>query len=270
MVIDAVLFTDEIDILELRLNELAPVVDKFVIMEATSAHGSGKSRKPCLIDKLDEPWIRPFSDKIIYEIIDLKPPYTDGISGWARENFHRDALMAPVLEVSTSPDDIIIVSDADEIPRARAIQGYLANKPPGVTLLRLDHYFYNVNCYGGIWMRSSIGALKDYQAMGGFQAPRGHLGDVIERQVMAVGNAGWHFSSFFDVPRLREKLANFAHAFEMKHLLELTDEQIAELIRQRKNIFSGADLAKRPTRNPTLPQYFLNNLQRFAKFTEHT
>jgi beta-1,4-mannosyl-glycoprotein beta-1,4-N-acetylglucosaminyltransferase len=267
MLIDAILFTDELDILEIRLNELNPVVDKFVIVEALECHGSNKRRESCL----DKNWGRftQFKDKIDYTLLHhLEPEYTDGKSGWARENLHRRALEIPVSQVSVSPDDIVIVSDADEIPRARAIKGYLQEKPPGVALLQLDHYFYNVNCYGGKWMRSSIGSLKDYQEMGGFQAPRGHLGDVIERMVMCIGNAGWHFSSFFDVPRLREKLTNFAHSFEMRRLLDLSDEEITALIRQRKNIFTGKDLARRATRNPQLPVYFLENLERFAKFTE--
>jgi beta-1,4-mannosyl-glycoprotein beta-1,4-N-acetylglucosaminyltransferase len=267
MLIDAILFTDELDCLEIRLNELNSIVDKFVIVEALEAHGSGKRREACLANNWDR--VKAFENKIVYDVLhELEPAYTDGVSGWARENFHRNALMAPVLDVSASPDDIVIVSDADEIPRARAIRGYLSEKPPGVALLQLDHYFYNVNCYGGKWMRSSIGSLRDYQEMGGFQAPRGHLGDVIERIVMCVGNAGWHFSSFFDVPRLREKLTNFAHSFEMRRLLDLSDEEITALIRQRKNIFTGKDLARRATRNPQLPVYFLENLERFAKFTE--
>lgn len=268
-VIDAILFCGELDMLELRLNELNPVVDAFCIVEAPEMHGSSKKRTPSLIDRWDEPWLKPFFPKIYYNALSgLVPEYTDGTSGWARENFHRNSLMAPVLDASTSPDDIVIVSDADEIPRARAIQRYLREKPDGIALLRLDHYFYNVNCYAGVWMRSSIGTLRDYEAMGGFQAPRGHLGDVIERQVMALGNAGWHFSSFFDVPRLREKLQNFAHSFEIGPLLELSDAELTDLIRRRVNIFSGAELAKRPTRNPSLPAYFLDNLKRFEKFTE--
>lgn len=266
MVIDAILFTDELDMLDIRLHEL-DFVDKFVIVEALEAHGSARKREACLAKNWDV--IKPFEAKVKYVILnELKPSYSDGVSGWARENFHRNALMPPVLEVSTSPDDVVIVSDADEIPRARTIKGYLQNPPPGVCLLRLDHYFYNVGCYGGIWMRSSIGRLKDYQEMGGFQAPRGHLGDVIERQVIALSNAGWHFSSFFPVPRLREKLQNFAHSFEMARLLQLSDDEIAAMIRARKNIFTGADLARRSTHNPTLPKYFLDNLQRFERFIE--
>jgi beta-1,4-mannosyl-glycoprotein beta-1,4-N-acetylglucosaminyltransferase len=270
MLIDAILFTDELDMLELRLNELDSVVDKFVIVEALEAHGSVKRREPCFAYHRDHPALKKFAHKIVYEVLtELRPPYTDGTSGWARENYHRECLMLPVLQIA-GPDDIVIVSDADEIPRAKTIQRYLGlrDQIPGLCFLRLDHYFYNVNCYDAVWMRSSIGPLRAYQDMGGFQPPRGHLGDVIGREVTALNNAGWHFSSFFPVERLREKLQNFAHAYEVRPLLEFSDDQLKTIIRARKNIFTGKDLAHRPTLNPTLPQYFLDNLERFSAFTE--
>jgi beta-1,4-mannosyl-glycoprotein beta-1,4-N-acetylglucosaminyltransferase len=82
MVIDAILFTDEIDILEIRLNEMNSVVDKFVIVEALEAHGSVKRREACLAKNWDV--VRPFEDKIKYVVLDkLEPAYTDGVSGWA-------------------------------------------------------------------------------------------------------------------------------------------------------------------------------------------
>jgi beta-1,4-mannosyl-glycoprotein beta-1,4-N-acetylglucosaminyltransferase len=263
-VIDAILYAGEADILEIRLNELSSVVDHFVIVESAEAHGAARLRKA---DSFPE-CVKSFLPKIAYRFLpQLEPPYTDGQSGWARENYHRNALMSPVLSLGAKPEDIILVSDADEIPRASAIKRYLSGPPPGVSLLRLDHYFYNVNCYSGVWMRSSIGTLAAYQDMGGFQAPRGHLGDVIERHVMALGNAGWHFSSFFDISRLREKLETFAHSFEFGGLAALSDEELSSAIRNRRNIFSGAELVKRPTRNPSLPKYFLDNLSRFEHFT---
>jgi len=264
-VIDAILYAGEADILDIRLNELSSVVDHFVIIESAEAHGAARLRKA---DSFPE-CLKSFLPKITYRFLpQLEPPYTDGQSGWARENYHRNALMSPVLSLGAKPEDIILVSDADEIPRASAIKRYLSGPPPGVSLLRLDHYFYNVNCYSGVWMRSSIGTLKAYQDMGGFQAPRGYLGEVIERYVMALGNAGWHFSSFFSPERLREKLRNFAHSFEYPVLTALSDEALIDIIKSHRNIFNGQELSRRPTKNPSLPQYFLDNLNRFQNFTE--
>lgn len=267
-VIDAILFCGELDCLEIRFNELSSVVDHFVVVEAMEAHGSTQRRSTSLTSNWDRGNLKSFRDRVTYVILPtLEPAYTDGQSGWARENYHRNALMRPVLDVARS-EDVIIVSDADEIPRASALKRYLSDPPVGVSLLRLDHYFYNVNNFSGVWMRSSIGTLKAYQDMGGFQAPRGYLGEVIERYVMALGNAGWHFSSFFSPERLREKLRNFAHSFEYPVLTALSDEALIDIIKSHRNIFNGQELSRRPTKNPSLPQYFLDNLNRFQNFTE--
>ena len=42
-VIDAFLFSGELDILEIRLNELDSVVDHFVIVESCEPHGAARS-----------------------------------------------------------------------------------------------------------------------------------------------------------------------------------------------------------------------------------
>ena len=39
-VIDAFMFFDELDLLEIRLHELDPLVDHFVIIEALERHGT--------------------------------------------------------------------------------------------------------------------------------------------------------------------------------------------------------------------------------------
>ena len=120
-VIDAIMFSGELDMLELRLNELNGVVDHFVIVEATEPHGAAGRREVTDPDRL-KAVIGPFKDKVHYEVITLDPPYTDRESGWRRENYHRASLMAPVLQWSASPQDVILVSDADEIPRADVIK----------------------------------------------------------------------------------------------------------------------------------------------------
>ena len=42
MIYDCFCFFNELDLLEIRLNELNPVVDKFVLVEATMTHNGDK------------------------------------------------------------------------------------------------------------------------------------------------------------------------------------------------------------------------------------
>ena len=68
------MFFDEEMLLDLRLNVMNKYVDKFVITEATYMH-SGKPKKLVFdINKFSK-----FKDKIIYNIVDNKPPNIETI-----------------------------------------------------------------------------------------------------------------------------------------------------------------------------------------------
>ena len=268
MVIDAFLFTDELDLLDIRLNELDQVVDRFVIVESLETHGSTKRRNACLEQHWDR--FELFRKKIKYVVLDhLEPVYTDKTSGWQRENFHRDALMAPALEVAESPNDLIIVSDCDEIPRASIIRKILEAQPHDYAfLLIMDQFFYSVNWCGGTWDRPSVAPIYQFQNVGGFQAARGKLDMVTELPFTSAKCAGWHFSSFCSISRLREKLATFAHSSDpnCRLLAEMTDDQIAAKISAGTNIFNGKPLEKRLNIDPRLPKHLLRYPERFAHF----
>ena len=114
--IDAFIYGWEKDILEIRLHELSPVVDKFVIVESLEMHGSANLKT----ETLRAHWsiIKPFEDKVHYVLLeDLKPAF-DKTTSWQRENYHRNQLMPAILQISKSPLDIVMISDCDEIPRA--------------------------------------------------------------------------------------------------------------------------------------------------------
>ena len=66
MVYDCFQFFNELDILKIRLNVLSPVVDKFVISEATETF-SGLP-KPLYYEENKE-MFREFEDKIIHQVV---------------------------------------------------------------------------------------------------------------------------------------------------------------------------------------------------------
>src|SRR5208337_3284906 len=149
-IIDAFMFFDELDLLEVRLNELNPIVDHFVIVESLERFGSCKPKSAFL----QENWnvVKSFEHKIKYVLLPhLEPTYTDKTSGWQREAFQRNAMLPAVLELSTSSDDIVLISDCDEIPRAEAVCNSLNRVRGGLHYLSLDLFWYNVNRYLGLW-----------------------------------------------------------------------------------------------------------------------
>ena len=271
MVIDAFLFAGELDILEIRLHELDSVVDHFVIVESCEPHGAAGRRQPTYLAD-PERWEEvtgPFHNKICYDVLDnLEPAYTTSRSGWIRENYHRSALMQPIKQLSGSPYDVVIISDVDEIPRASVLTCCIPELGDNLAYLDLDLYRYNVNTFDDeFWASSYVTTIGTLEKVGGPQPPRGCLDKQARLSRLVAPNAGWHFTSFMDLPRLREKLRSFAHSSDFPELLTMSDRQLAEMILAPRNIFTGRQLEKRRSDDSRLPQYFLDNREKFKNLT---
>jgi len=64
-VLDAVLMSSELDLLEIRMNELDPVVDRFFIVESNTTF-TGLPKKTYFADNKDR--FSKFEDKIVYKL----------------------------------------------------------------------------------------------------------------------------------------------------------------------------------------------------------
>jgi beta-1,4-mannosyl-glycoprotein beta-1,4-N-acetylglucosaminyltransferase len=262
MLIDAFMFAWELDILEIRLNELNPVVDKFVIVESLEMHGSANTKTPVLANN----WCiaAPFESKIEYVIVDkLEPSFGEGTS-WLRENYHRNCLLAPIKEVS-SPDDIVMISDCDEIPRASTIQRNLPILSSALFGTRQDLFYYNVNNFVDEWHGTVIGPVKTIEAIGP-QAARNKRDSL-----PFLDNAGWHFSYFGGIDRIRTKTKNFAHAPEpiCKDLSSRSDAEVLQDVSSGIDLYrrSNDKMTHRESNDSRLPKYYLDNINRFKHFT---
>lgn len=106
-VYDCFLFFNEYDILDIRFHELYDHVDKFVIVE--SCEGFAGHPKPFRFEKAKERYAQ-FLDKVIYVKLHERQQ-TD--NPWVREHWQRDQIMRGL--VGCDPDDVIFISDCDEI-----------------------------------------------------------------------------------------------------------------------------------------------------------
>jgi|ERR1022692_989649 beta-1,4-mannosyl-glycoprotein beta-1,4-N-acetylglucosaminyltransferase len=122
MIYDCFTFFDELELLELRLHELGDVVDKFVWVEATKTH-SNKS-KPLHYQE-NRVLFQAFHDQIIHVVVDDMPDSNDS---WVLENFQRKCIARGL--VNCRPEDFILVSDLDEIPRATTVAKVSREWPP--------------------------------------------------------------------------------------------------------------------------------------------
>jgi beta-1,4-mannosyl-glycoprotein beta-1,4-N-acetylglucosaminyltransferase len=108
MIIDCFPFFNELDLLEIRLNILDDVVDKFVLVEA--GHTQTLLTKPFYYEQNQERF-EDFSDKIVHIKIDDHPAK----GGWEMENYQRNCIKLGLHSITPDPNDIVVCSDVDEI-----------------------------------------------------------------------------------------------------------------------------------------------------------
>ena len=93
MVYDCFQFFNELDILNLRLHIMSPIVDKFVISEATTTF-SGLP-KPLYYEENKE-MFKEFEDKIIHVVVDDTPPGDTHV----RDTFQKSAVREFLLQMN--------------------------------------------------------------------------------------------------------------------------------------------------------------------------
>lgn len=207
------MFCNELDLLLLRLEELAPVVDKFVLVEAARTH-SGKPKDLIFAEHADAFRDYPIEDFVF-----------DGIgTHWVYENAQRNYIGECAHRIARSPDDILIVSDADEIPPREAIPTLTGATT--IFLQRLSFYYLNAIA-GPDWAGSvayRIGSENMPQAL-----RVGHLThspNGFERVI----HGGWHFAYCLTPEQIRWKIGAFAHSeHNSPAILAAVEQNVADL-----------------------------------------
>lgn len=200
-------FFNELDILEIRLQELWDTVDHFVIAEANMSH-SGKQKEFILLDN----WNRfvPYADKIRHVKIEDMPETQDS---WVREKFQRYCLVRGLED--RQADDIIITSDCDEVPRAEAIE-----------MIKVDENNYDRYILGMPMFQFRMNYMKIFERSKqlSIMVTRGRAytnanqereftfpWNATPQDTVNVDHGGWHFTYFGDDDHAVTKIKNFAH-----------------------------------------------------------
>ena len=113
MIFDCFIFFNEFELLEIRLNELNDVVDKFVLVEATKTH-QGKD-KPLYFEE-NKKQFSDFLNKMIHIAVSDYPKRASPL----QLEYHQRNKISEGLN-TCFPEDQIIISDIDEIPRPAKI-----------------------------------------------------------------------------------------------------------------------------------------------------
>jgi len=117
-VYDAVIFSVELDMLEIRLRELWDVVDKFVILESNATF-TGLLKEESF--KVNRERFAFAESKIVYKSIPLFP-LERGQEAWYNEGKMRDGMTHFLMEAGIQRGDLVTFSDVDEIVSGRAIE----------------------------------------------------------------------------------------------------------------------------------------------------
>jgi beta-1,4-mannosyl-glycoprotein beta-1,4-N-acetylglucosaminyltransferase len=250
-VFDLFPFNGEFAVLALKLAEMAPWVDRFVIVEAAETF-SGNPKPLTWPSRPDS--FRAYEDKIIYLPI---PAFPEPLRvSWAREFFQRD-LAAAALSGLCARDDIVIISDADEILLEGAVRGFRG--PLAGCGLRTFRYFLNFEqLFKEPHVKATLtraGLLASngcsYLRMGADQSYRQGI----------IPDAGWHFSSFGGPEALELKMRSYSHT-EHAHQDRAHFARIMARIRQPSRLAGF----RRCEIDESFPAFLRANLPAYAQY----
>ena len=207
-------FYNEFTMLQMRLHEMADWVDEFVIVEATKTF-TGLD-KPLNFEARKAEFAA-FGDKITHVVVDDYPACID--SAWSRDCFQRDMAVRGI-SGRYGPNDLVLLTDADEIIRRRAIEGFEGDFA-GLEM-PMFRYFLNYRPAKGsrkrILVKSSIWKAAYLEGFGS-----SHLRFDLAREKLlrhVIRDAGWHFTSVMDsaaVSRKMHSTAHIEHTFKRAH-----------------------------------------------------
>lgn len=209
-IVDCFIFYNELELLTYRLNILAPYVDWFVIVECTHTF-SGKEK--LLIYNENKTLFAEFQDKIIHIIVDDLPykyPQInyDNREQWKNETFQRDCISRGLEKLALNLEDIIIITDVDEIPNPTLLE-CIKNKTITIeiNILDLDFYYYNLNYkQSEKWnLFAKILSFKEYTDL------CLSCDKIRSYRCPILPNAGWHLSYFGDSSYIQNKISSFSH-----------------------------------------------------------
>jgi hypothetical protein len=229
-IIDAFTFFNELALLEYRLTLLYDHVDGFIIVEADRTFAGGPKE---LHYAKNAARFSRWADKITHVVAGLAAGSLSRSQVWENEFTQRDAIGVGIARLALAPDDLVIISDADEIVDPRALAGVRAGGVAGIAALDQELYYYDITNRGPRWRSARVATPAAIQAKGGCNNVREFQpADLIER-------GGWHLSYFGSAAFIRNKIQSWSHQ-------EYNSQPFTDEARIRARVAAGADPFDRP------------------------
>ena len=240
MIYDCFSYWDEDLLLDLRLNILNNYVDYFVIVEGNKTWQNNLKKLRFDINKFQK-----FKKKIIYVAVEDMP---DGQDPYLRENFQRNSIMRGLSQ--SSENDLILISDLDEIPDPKKIEYF--DKKMRYAVFQQKHFYYKFNLQSQmhpLWFGSRI-CIKKYlkspqwlrdlkfKKRPFWRLDKRYLNNIIE-------NGGWHFCNLKSPEDLLYKYRNLCETNDPFHFKEKIEEKYLNIEEISKRVATGEDIIGR-------------------------
>jgi beta-1,4-mannosyl-glycoprotein beta-1,4-N-acetylglucosaminyltransferase len=286
------MYFDEDMILDIRLNILNKYVSYFVICEANFNHNGTKRELRFNISNFSK-----FRDKIIYIPLNNQPEnlklINEGDSlitknskildnALFRENFQRNFLQSKIKDFSE--DDLIIISDLDEIPNLKKFR-YNSK----ITFFEQKMYYYKLNLVhpNFKWYGSKICKKKHLlspQWLRNIKAKKYSLLrlDILfsktkYNDICFIEDGGWHFTNIKSPEKIDFKMKNFLHHLEYEES-GIDVEDIKKIVNEKKVFYDhSADKKQKKWSASThlikedenlLPDYIYLNKDKFKEWLD--
>ena len=263
---DCFQFFDEEHILDLRLNILHEFVDFFVMVESTIDH-QGKPKKL----NFDSRKFKKFNKKIIYLVVDdtaeaIKKPHIGGES--LAEQHQRNSLIRGLK--NSSDNDLIILSDVDEIPDPKKINLFDKKSKYAVFSQKMFNYKINLlNETESNWHGSKMCLkknLKSPQWLRNLKFKKYSFWRIDKpRNLQIIENGGWHFAYLQSPENISKKIKSFAHGeFNKENITN--EENIILKIEKGQDVLERGHRLKKVEIDSSFPKYILQNKDKLKKW----
>jgi len=289
-IIDCFMYFNEDLVLDVRLNELNPHIDKFVIVESNFTHSGEKKDFNFDIRKYQK-----FANKIIYLKIDQKPNNLIQINeedseddiknkqvenALILENFQRNYIYKGL--ENFNDDDFILISDIDEIPNLSLID--LNNHKNSIVLFKQYFFHYKFNLFlDNFYFFGSKGCIKkNLKSPQWLRNVKGKKYSIFRLDTYfskkkynnkkIVEKGGWHFTNVMDEEKIVYKLKSYLHHADFPENL-LDKDIFKNLIKDKKIMYDhSADKSQDRFKNKKplnefdknlLPEYIKSNQEKF-------
>ena len=252
-IFDCTTFFDEKMMFEVRLNVLNKYVDKFIVAESLYTHSGKKKKQNFNINDYPE-----YKHKIIYILLENEPDNLYEINELTKDKIgllRMNSLkriekqynsLSKGIE-SISEDDLIILSDCDEIPNLETLDKEAVKNNILLFKQKIFYYKFNLQHSNMNWFGSKACKKKIFKNFNWLRNVKNkkypfwrmdtYFSNTKYSNLRIVDNGGWHFSKVKNEKDIFYTLSNYGEHNEFE-LSGLTEADIKNLISNQQLYFN--------------------------------